>query len=61
MNECKHGYNDLNTGFVVAMNIEAKKARRKVVAAIMEGLIASTYGGARYQTQAALPLADKPE
>jgi hypothetical protein len=27
MDECKLGYDDLNTGFVVAINIEAKDGR----------------------------------
>src|SRR5262245_45225112 len=42
MNECKLGYDDLNTGFVVAINIDAKEGEADAVAAALQGLIAPT-------------------
>jgi len=42
LNEALLGNDDLNTGFVVAINIEAKEGEADVVAAILQGLIAPT-------------------
>jgi quinol monooxygenase YgiN len=42
MNESKLGYDDLNNGFVVAIDIEAKEGGADVVAAVLQGLIAPT-------------------
>lgn len=42
MSETKYTPGDLNEGFVVAINIEAKENEGEAVAAILEGLVAPT-------------------